>query len=170
MATTRGMLRAVAQSLDSPGEVLQRVNDALYPDIPSEMFVTCFYAILDPKSGTVSYANAGHDPPYLWHGGDAKELRARGMPLGLMPEMGYEEKEAVLREGDSVLFYSDGLVEAHDPHYEMFGFPRLRVLISEHGKQRSLVDSLLEELYSFVGESWEQEDDITLLTLRRSTP
>src|SRR5215203_731785 len=170
MATTRGMLRAVAQSLDSPGEVLQRVNDALYPDIPSEMFVTCFYAILDPKSGTVSYANAGHDLPYLWHGGDVEELRAGGMPLGLMPEMGYEEKEAVLREGDSVLFYSDGLVEAHDPNYEMFGFPRLRVLISEHGKQRSLVDSLLEDLYSFVGEGWEQEDDITLPRLRRSAP
>jgi steroid delta-isomerase-like uncharacterized protein len=169
MATTRGMLRAVAQSLDSPGEVLQRVNDALYPDIPSEMFVTCFYAILDTKNGSLSYANAGHDLPYLRHGGDAEELRARGMPLGLMPEMSYEEKEAVLGEGDSVLFYSDGLVEAHDPNYEMFGFPRLRVLISEHGKQRSLVDSLLEELYSFVGEGWEQEDDITLLTLRRSS-
>jgi serine phosphatase RsbU (regulator of sigma subunit)/ketosteroid isomerase-like protein len=172
MSTTCGMLRAVSQAPDSssPGEMLRRVNEALVPSIPTNMFVTCFYAILDPKSGTLRYANAGHDLPYLWHGGDAKELRARGMPLGLMPEMGYEEKEAVLREGDSVLFYSDGLVEAHDPHYEMFGFPRLRVLISEHGKQRSLVDSLLEELYSFVGESWEQEDDITLLTLRRSAP
>src|ERR687897_854875 len=167
MATTRGMLRAVAQSLDSPGEVLARVNDALCPDIPSEMFVTCFYAILDPKSGTLSYANAGHDLPYLWHEGDAKELRARGMPLGLMPEMSYDEREAVLREGDCVLFYSDGLVEAHDPHYEMFGFPRLGALIAEHGEESSLVDSLLEELYSFVGEGWEQEDDITLLTLKR---
>jgi serine phosphatase RsbU (regulator of sigma subunit) len=168
MATTRGMLRAVAQSLDSPGVVLQRVNDALYPDIPTEMFVTCFYAILDPKNGRLSYANAGHDLPYLWQSGDAEELRARGMPLGLMPEMSYEEKEAVLREGESVLFYSDGLVEAHDPSYEMFGFPRLEALISEHGKERSLEETLLEELYSFVGESWEQEDDITLLTLRRS--
>ena len=168
MATTRGMLRAVAQSLDSPGEVLARVNDALCPDIPSEMFVTCFYAILDPKSGSLSYANAGHDLPYLWHEGDAKELRARGMPLGLMPEMSYDEREAVLREGDCVLFYSDGLVEAHDPHYEMFGFPRLGALIAEHGNQRSLVDSLLKELYYFVGERWEQEDDITLLTLERS--
>jgi serine phosphatase RsbU (regulator of sigma subunit) len=169
MATTRAMLRAVAQSLDSPGEVLQRLNDALYPDIPSEMFVTCFYAILDPESASLTYANAGHDLPYLWHCGDVEELRARGMPLGLMPEMSYEEKEAVLRVGDSVLFYSDGLVEAHDPNYEMFGFPRLRVLISEHNKQRSLVDSLLDELYSFVRESWEQEDDITLLTLRHSS-
>ena len=59
-------------------------------------------------------------------------------------------------------------MEAHDPEGEMFGFPRLRALVAEHGKERSLVDSLLEELHSFTGEGWEQEDDITLLTLRRS--
>ena len=168
MATTRGMLRAVAQSLDAPGEVLARVNDALYPDVPSAMFVTCFYAILDPASGQMRYANAGHDLPYVLHYGQGThELRVTGMPLGLMPEMRYEEKEAVLTEGDTVLFYSDGLVEAHDPRYEMFGFPRLGALIAEHGTIRSLVESLLRELYSFVGEDWEQEDDITLLTLTR---
>jgi dienelactone hydrolase len=79
--------------------------------------VTCFYAILNPESGTLRYANAGHDLPYLWHGGDkAQELRARGMPLGLIPEMSYEEIEAALREKDRVLFYSDGLVEtAQEP-------------------------------------------------------
>jgi serine phosphatase RsbU (regulator of sigma subunit) len=171
MATTRGMLRAVAQNSDSPGEVLARVNDALYPDIPSQMFMTCFYAILDPTAGRLRYANAGHDLPYVHHHGEAAhELRARGMPLGLMPEMSYEEKEAVLTDGENVLFYSDGLVEAHDPHYEMFGFPRLGALIAKHGKERSLMDSLLAELYSFVGEGWEQEDDITFLTLRRSAP
>jgi len=71
-------------------------------------------------------------------------------------------------EGEAALFYSDGLVEAHDPKGEMFGFPRLRALIADHGEKRSLGNSLLEELYSFVGESWEQEDDITLLTLERS--
>ena len=98
MATTRGMLRAVAQSLDSPGEVLARVNEALYPDIPSEMFVTCFYAILDPMSGHLVYANAGHDCLTWRHNGDAEELRARGMPLGLMPEMSYEEKETTLKQ------------------------------------------------------------------------
>jgi serine phosphatase RsbU (regulator of sigma subunit) len=85
-----------------------------------------------------------------------------------MPGMGYEEKEIVLGEGESVLFYSDGLVEAHDPKGEMFGFPRLRELLSRRNEEGSLVDFLLEELYSFVGEGWEQEDDITLLTLRRS--
>ena len=168
MATTRGMLRAVAWPLDSPGEVLARVNDALYPDIPSNMFVTCFYAILDPKSGSFTYANAGHDLPYLWHGGDAEELRARGMPLGLMPGMRYEQKETVFDAGAAALFYSDGLVEAHDPEGEMFGFPRLQTLVAEHAQKESLEEALLEELYSFVGEGWEQEDDITLLTLRRS--
>jgi serine phosphatase RsbU (regulator of sigma subunit) len=90
------------------------------------------------------------------------------MPLGLMSSMGYEEMEIVLEAGDRVLFYSDGLVEAHDPKRQMFGFPRLRALVAEHGEERSLVDLLMEELYSFTGDGWEQEDDITLVTLRRS--
>ncbi len=98
--------------------------------IPANMFVTCFYAILDPKSGHLSYANAGHDLPYLHRNGDAEELSTTGMPLGLMPGMGYEEKEIALEGGDSVLFYSDGLVEAHDSTGEMFGCPRLRALVS----------------------------------------
>src|SRR5215218_4874444 len=168
MASTRSTLRAVAQASESPGDALRRVNDPLATDIPQNMFVTCFYAILDPKSASLSYANAGHDLPYLWHGGDCEELRARGMPLGLMPGMSYEEKEIVLDAGETALFYSDGLVEAHDPDGQMFGFPRLRALIAEHGEERSLGEFLLEELYSFTGEGWEQEDDITLLTLRSS--
>jgi serine phosphatase RsbU (regulator of sigma subunit)/ketosteroid isomerase-like protein len=171
MSTTCGMLRAVSQALDSssPGEMLERVNEALVPSIPDNMFVTCFYAILDPNSGSLRYANAGHDVPYLNRNSAAEELRARGMPLGLMPQMSYEENEIVLDAGESVHLYSDGLVEAHDPRGEMFGFPRLRELVAEHGEKRSLEEALLEELYSFVGESWEQEDDITLLTLRRAT-
>src|SRR5215207_8055153 len=169
MSATCALLGDVATALSSPpGEVLSRVNEVVLTRIPPNMFVTCFCAILDPKSGTLMYANAGHDLPYLWHGGNCEELRARGMPLGLMPGMGYEEKEIILGAGEAVLFYSDGLVEAHNPRGEMFGFPRLRALVAEHGEDRSLGNLLLEELYSFVGEGWEQEDDITLLTLRRS--
>jgi serine phosphatase RsbU (regulator of sigma subunit)/predicted ester cyclase len=170
MASTRSMLRAVAQASESPGGVLKRVNDSLVTDIPPNMFVTCLYAILDPESGRLLYANAGHDLPYVRRSdGGCEELRARGMPLGLMPGMGYEEKETTLEAGQAALFYSDGLVEAHDPKGEMFGFPRLRALVAEHAEERLLGDFLLEELYSFVGEGWEQEDDITLLTLRRSS-
>src|SRR5215211_6231369 len=169
-STTCGMLRLAAQSSSSPGEMLQRVNETLFPYIPSNMFVTCFYAILDPKSASLSYANAGHDLPYLHRrSGAAEELRARGMPLGLMPARGYEEKEVILEADESVLFYSDGLVEAHDSAGGMFGFPRLRALVAEHAEEeRPLGEFLMEELYSFVGEGWVQEDDITLLTLKRS--
>jgi serine phosphatase RsbU (regulator of sigma subunit)/ketosteroid isomerase-like protein len=169
MSTTCGMLRAVALTVDSPGEVLARVNEALSARIPPSMFVTCFYAILDLKSGSLRYANAGHDLPYVRRGGAAYELRARGMPLGLMPGMSYEEKETILEAGERALFYSDGLVEAHNPKGEMFGFPRLRSLLTEHDDEGLLVDFLMEEIYSFTGEGWEQEDDITLVTLQRAT-
>jgi predicted ester cyclase len=170
MASTRSMLRAVAQDSNSPGDVLSRVNDLLATDIPPNMFVTCFYAIFDPRSGRLSYANAGHDLPYLHHrSGDAEELRARGMPLGLMPRMSYEEKESVLAPGEGVLFYTDGLIEAHNSQGEMFGAPRLRSLLSERPEAgRSLSATLMEELKRFTGEGREQEDDITLLTLERS--
>jgi PAS domain S-box-containing protein len=170
MAGARSMLRAVAQSSDSPAEVLKRANEALVADIPPNMFITCFYAVLDPETGRLRYANAGHDLPYVRQGGDVEELRARGMPLGLMPGMGYEQNELVLEAGNSVFFYSDGLVEAHDPEGEMFGFPRLRRLIAANsvGSGEELVNYLLEELYSFAGQGWEQEDDITLTTLYRS--
>src|SRR5215204_4279049 len=159
MSTTCGMLQLAARALDStsPGEVLAQVNETLFARIPSNMFVTCFYAILDPNSGRFTYANAGHDLPYLWHGGDAEELRARGMPLCIMPEMSYEEKEMVLDAAEGVLFLSDGLVEAHDPKGEMFGVTRLRALVAEHDQERSLADFLLEELYSFTGEGWESK-------------
>jgi serine phosphatase RsbU (regulator of sigma subunit) len=172
MATTRTMLRTAAQRLFSPGEVLQRTNDALVTDIPPNMFITCLYAILEPENGRLLYANAGHDLPYRRRAGrseGADELRARGMPLGLMPGMGYEEKEIVLERGESVLFYSDGLVEAHDPQREMFGFPRLQGLVGTHRSGgSSLIGFLLSELTRFTGEDWEQEDDITLVTLERS--
>jgi len=170
-SATSSMLRAVAQALDSssPGEVLSRVNETLVARIPPNMFVTCFYAILDPRSASLGYANAGHDLPYLWRGGYAEELRARGMPLGLMPKMSYEEKETFLGAGEGVLFYTDGLIEAHNPQGEMFGTPRLRSLLSEHPMDgANLSATLMGELYPFTGEGWEQEDDITLLTLECS--
>jgi serine phosphatase RsbU (regulator of sigma subunit) len=160
---------ATASGASSPGKILERVNEAVLTRIPPNMFVTCFYAILEPENGRLTYANAGHDLPYLRRrGGECEELRARGMPLGLMPGMSYEQKEIELDAGEAALFYTDGLVEAHDPKGEMFGFPKLRALVAEHAEERSLEEALLEELYSFVGEGWEQEDDITLLTLRRS--
>jgi serine phosphatase RsbU (regulator of sigma subunit)/CHASE1-domain containing sensor protein/anti-sigma regulatory factor (Ser/Thr protein kinase) len=171
MANTQSVLRAVARRGNiAPGQVLAEANEVLYAYIPSGTFVTCFYGVLDPKSGRLVYANAGHDPPYMQRGKDAQELRARGMPLGLMPDMPYEEEEADLAAGDDLLLYSDGLVEAHDPEGEMFGFPRLRKLIMAQDARsgEELVDFLLADLTRFTGADSEQEDDITLVTLERS--
>jgi PAS domain S-box-containing protein len=167
MATTRGMLRAGAQISDSPSEILERVNNILYPEIPPHMFVTCLAALLDSRTGRLQYANAGHGLPYLRHADGVSELRATGMPLGLMPNMNYEQKEITLQPGESVLLYSDGLIEAHDPRREMFGFPRMEGFVGAHSGGATLIDSLLAELEQFTGKEWEQEDDITLLTLQR---
>jgi len=167
MATVHTMLRTAVQGMLAPGEVLARVNDLLATEIPAGMFVTCFYALLDPGSGRLRYANAGHEPPYRQHGGSVTELWATGMPLGLMPGSCYEEQEATLAPGESLLFYSDGLVEAHSPSREMFGFPRLQKLLEVHPDAPSLIGFLLGELQRFTGEGWEQEDDVTLLLLQR---
>ena len=169
MATVHTMLRTAVQGIISPGEVLARVNELLADDIPPGMFVTCFFALLNPKSGHIHYSNAGHEPPFRQHRGEAAELWATGMPLGMMPGTRYEEHEITLAPGDSLLFYSDGLVEAHNPGKEMFGFPRLQQILSKHSDGVPLIDVLLGELQRFTGDEWEQEDDVTMLTLQRTS-
>jgi len=168
MATTRSILRAAAERLESPGAVLERTNSVLVKEIPPKMFVTCFVALLNPATGHLRYANAGHDVPYHVSVDGVAELRATGMPLGLMPGMGYEEKETTLAADDYVLLYSDGLVEAHAPDREMFGFPRLQELLGGRRDGRDLNQFLLDELAAFTGPNWEQEDDVTLVTFQRS--
>jgi serine phosphatase RsbU (regulator of sigma subunit) len=167
MATTHSILRGEGRGLASPGAVLGRANDRLYPHIPAHMFVTCLYAVLDPALGRLRFANAGHNLPYVATADGVTELRATGMPLGAMPGMTYEENEAHLAPGDSVLLHSDGLVEAHAPSGEMFGFPRLRKIVENSSGGENLIDECLAELREFTGRDWEQEDDITLVTLWR---
>ncbi|MBF8283238.1 MAG: PPM-type phosphatase protein [Anaerolineales bacterium] len=167
MATTRAILRGAAQRTSAPGEVLEQANDLLHLDIPPKMFVTCLYAILDPATGRLVFANAGHDLPYRRGRAGVDELRATGMPLGLMPGMRYEQKEIQLLPGERVLFHSDGIAEAHAPDRKMFGFPRLRDLMAS-APETSLVNFLLAELARFTGPGWEQEDDVTLVILERT--
>jgi serine phosphatase RsbU (regulator of sigma subunit) len=169
MAITRTMLRTAAQTAASPGQALARVNDLLAADITPGMFVTCFYALLDPGTGRVDFANAGHDLPYWRHADGVRELRATGMPLGIQPGSCYDEQTATLAPGDRVLLYSDGLVEAHNPAREMFGFPRLMELVRVQADHASPIDALLCELTAFTGADWEQEDDVTLLVLSRAS-
>lgn len=168
MARTHSVLRAEASRSDSPGAILARANDLLVPEMPARMFVTCLFAILEPETGRIVLANAGHNLPYVRTDDGVIELRATGMPLGLMPGIVYEETEGVIDPGSNVLLYSDGLVEAHDPASEMYGFPRLREAMAVDDAGSELLDRLLDDLHRFTGAAWEQEDDITLVTLRRA--
>jgi serine phosphatase RsbU (regulator of sigma subunit)/anti-sigma regulatory factor (Ser/Thr protein kinase) len=167
MAATRSVLRASAQRVVSPGEVLGRVNDLMCPDMPAKMFVTCLYGVLEPATGTFRFANAGHNLPYVRTGDGSAELRATGMPLGLLPGIVYEETEAQLEPGQTMLLHSDGVAEAHGPAKEMFGFPRLQDVVGSRSGRGEVIDRVLTELGRFTGSDWEQEDDITLVALTR---
>jgi serine phosphatase RsbU (regulator of sigma subunit) len=167
MAITSTMLRTAVRAMTSPGQILARVNDLLLADIPSKMFVTCFYALFDPSSGRLRYANAGHEVPYRCSDHGVIELRATGMPLGMMPGSSYEEYEAMLFPGESLLFYTDGLVEAHNQQQEMFDYPRLSALIAGYPGGPALIEFLLSALVRFTGEQWEQEDDVTMVVVSR---
>lgn len=172
MATTRALLRSVAFRVIEPGMVLERTNDLLCPDIPQTMFVTCLYAVLDPVSGYLKYANAGHNLPLRRIDGRIEKLYATGMPLGLMTLMQYEQKETMIRPDERILFYSDGLIEAHNSDHEMYGSKRLEELLAreEFGRYhpREAIARLLFELKSFTGNQTKQEDDVTLLSLHRT--
>ena len=127
-------------------------------------------SVRDPGPGDRSN-RAGQcrpQPAVRADGDGVMELRATGMPLGLMPDSSYDETEGH-RPGSNVLLYSDGLVEAHDPGQQMFGFPRLREAMAIDDAGGELLDRLLETLHTFTGPGWEQEDDITLVTMRRAS-
>ena len=168
MATTGTMLRTAAQGMTSPAEVLTQVNDLLYETIPAGMFATCFYAILELASGRLRYANAGHDWPYQRQANGVAELAATGMPLGMLPGTRYDEQEVLLAPGESVFFYSDGLVEAHNAQREMFAQPHLKELLSKHSGGPMLINFMRAELAAFTGANWEQEDDVTMVVVYRA--
>lgn len=169
MASTRSILRSAAEHSTAPGEVLERANNLMHADMPPKMFVTCLCAVLNPQTGEMNYANAGHNAAVQRSSGDVVELRARGMPLGLMPNMKYEDKWTTLAVGDSVLMYSDGLVEAHNANREMFGMRRLNDFMRGLKETDPLIAVLRDALFTFTGAGWEQEDDVTFVTLQRAS-
>jgi serine phosphatase RsbU (regulator of sigma subunit)/anti-sigma regulatory factor (Ser/Thr protein kinase) len=168
MARTHSILRAEAPRLIEPGKVLSRANELLAPEMPAKMFVTCLYGVLEPATGRFRFANAGHNLPYVRTETGVIELRATGLPLGLMPDITYEETDGVVGPGEGMLLYSDGVVEQHGPDREMYGFPRLREAMEGDDAGSRLLDRLLEGLKEFQGPIVEQEDDITLVALQRS--
>jgi len=169
MAKTHSILRGDAPRLVAPGAVLARANELLVAEMPANMFVTCLFAVLDPATGVLRFANAGHPVPYVRGvDGDVRELRATGMPLGLLPGMDYEEAVTVLAPGERVLLHSDGVAEAHDAERRMFGFNRLAGIAAVDTNPRGVIDAVLDALSTFVAPGAEQEDDITLVAVARA--
>jgi serine phosphatase RsbU (regulator of sigma subunit) len=168
MSATQGLLGAESPEVQSPSAVLERLNEVLVVKTPARMFVTCLYLVLDPATGRLRFANAGHSLPYISIQAGVSELRATGMPLGVLPGSTYDKEDAVVPPGARLLLHSDGLAEAHNQEREMFGLPRvIKVMENSHG-DNDVIEGLLAELDRFTGSDWEQEDDITLVTLQRS--
>ena len=169
MSSTRTVIRGAVRRLGSPSDTLTRANEILQPEMPSGMFVTVFCAVYDPATHTLRYSNAGHNLPYRILNHTATPLLARGMPLGMLPNMTYEERETTLAEGEQVLLYSDGLVEAHNPLGDMFGNERLSAVLAASAKWTTRMKDILGNLRQFVGADWSPEDDITMVTLHRAS-
>jgi serine phosphatase RsbU (regulator of sigma subunit) len=177
MAIIQSIMHATAERIGPPAEVLEQANKLLLPHIPTNMFATCLYMVLDPATGCLQFANAGHNLPILQTNLRLVEPRATGMPLGLLPGMTYDQNEVQLTPGNRLLLYTDGLVEAHNPQGEMFGTPYLLKQIGQEiqvppgsSGGAALIELLLASLADFTGSGWEQEDDVTLVTLEYLGP
>ena len=168
MAAARTLLRATAQSIVLPGQVLSVVNDGLCSQIPPGVFVTCFFAILDPATGRFRFANAGHCAPVHCTATAASPLQARGWPLGMMPGTSYGEGELMIAPGESILCFSDGLIETHDAQGAMFGAAAVIAAAASAPHDTPLIEVILRDHSRFAGPRWEQEDDLTLFTITRT--
>ncbi|MDO8608280.1 MAG: SpoIIE family protein phosphatase [Phaeospirillum sp.] len=169
IAITRSLVKAVAPLAASPGECLAFVNTMLSRDNPQTLFATCFYGVLDTRTGEVAFCNAGHPPPLILRaGGVVEAIRdVSGVALGVMEDLEYETGGFVLHPGDVVHLYTDGVTEAQDSDDRLYDEPRL---IAELGaiqdtQPEAVIAGILRSVEAFVGLA-PQFDDITMLTLR----
>ena len=174
MSLTWILLRTYAAEYPTrPELVLSAVNRRMITDAHTNQFVTTFYGILDPSSGTLVYANAGHNPPHLLRGrGDEKahRLTGTGLPLGIFDDVSWDQEIVQLSPGDSLVLYTDGVTEAQNSERLLFGEHRLLECLHAHRGQsaRDIQNSILAEVSEFVGEA-PQLDDITLAVIVRDS-
>lgn len=169
MAVSRTLLRAVAKFSGSPADCLYRLNDLLAADNEQMMFVTLFYAVIDTRDGSVVYANAGHNPPYVLRSSGAIEAipPSAGMALAVMDGIEYEEASLVLGPGDGLFMYTDGVTEAFDPQAQMFGEERLETLLREiHAMSVTEFPGQVQAAVHAFEAGGPQTDDITCLMAR----
>jgi len=172
MALSSTLFRTYAtQYATLPSFVLSQVNERILSDTRSEMFVTAFYAVLEPDTGRVRYVNAGHNPPYLISSQKGKpfdRLRSTGMALGVMESAGWRQKVTRLAPGDLLVLYTDGVTEAQDRQGRFYGEPRLQSVLRSLDVRpaQEVLEAVLEDVKRFTGGA-PQQDDITLIVIRR---
>lgn len=169
MATARGVLREAALAgPGGPAVLLTATNRILFSEFPPKMFTTCVYAEIDPRSGRMRYANAGHHPPLILRGDrEMTELESTGIPLGLDEAASYDEQERLIPPGGQLFLYSDGLTDARGRTGARFDTQGLKEALSTASGEET-IETVLDRLHDFVGANWERQDDLTILTLRRS--
>jgi sigma-B regulation protein RsbU (phosphoserine phosphatase) len=170
MVLTRTLIRAMAIGKPTPKEALERANDLIISDAPSDMFVTAFYGMLDPTTAEFTFTNAGHNPP-LWFRREQEELtmlREHGIALGVHRNIVLPEQRIMLGAGDTLLLYTDGVTDALNEREEEFGAPRLADLVASNAdlSAQELVDEILRSVYEFSG-AMPQFDDLTMVVLKR---
>ncbi|MFQ3662554.1 MAG: GAF domain-containing SpoIIE family protein phosphatase [Chloroflexaceae bacterium] len=171
MALSRTLLRASAIDGRQPAEVLQRANRLILADSRAGLFVTTFYAVLEPGTGALSYANGGHNYPLLYEiaTGQVRPLRAQGIVLGIVPDPRFEQIALTLHPGDVLLLYTDGITEAMNGERELFGDDRLAAVLhanAHHGPQE-IINAVLTAVNDFAG-GQSQADDITMVVIKRT--
>lgn len=168
MAMARSLIRAKTEGTTSPAGVLAAVNAALRAQSSTDMFVTVFYAVLDPAAHTLTFANAGHNPPYLRRAsGEVEQLPKPDFPLGFFEEIRWREATLTLNPNETLVMYTDGLTDAENPGGEFYGLPRLAAVVAASASLApTLLKTLLADLEAFT-QSAPQPDDITLLVLSR---
>jgi phosphoserine phosphatase RsbU/P len=173
MAVARTNLRDLALRYADPGACLAQANEVLCTQNPMDLFVTVFYAVFDPATGLISYANGGHNPPYVRRADGSIDVLsgAVGLVLGVMPGIAYPDHSIQLRAGDRLVLYTDGVTEAFNPADEAYGAERLiaEVLAHGDGTAAALVERICSSVTSFAG-SAPQSDDITLTVLTWGAP
>lgn len=169
MALSRTMIRANAADRPTAAEAISRANNMISEEDRANMFVTLFYGVLDPVRKTLTYINAGHNPPLILgkNAGDVIMLAAKGVALGLMPNIEFEEKEVALHPGDVVILYTDGITEAINRKNEMFGHERIARLVEDHRHLTSReIIKLIEKEVTVYSDGQPQFDDLTLLVVK----
>jgi serine phosphatase RsbU (regulator of sigma subunit) len=170
MTVTRTLIRAAVQTIESPAEVLKRVNDLLVEESQNGMFVTAIFALLDPATGILEYANAGHNLPLLFRGQSqaVENLKKGGIALGVIEEAKYISHQLQIDEGDTLLLYTDGVTEAFSSSGEQFSEKRLieALKVNSYGSATELLENL-EDLINTFRKGEPPSDDLTMLALHR---